>query len=372
MPSYSYGDRIEYYYLESTFPGNEPQTAFDCAGNHLNAFILLTSGLGIWNLDRNEKMSIQLRSIDYKGGLLPNTNKIARTLTWNNQAEIVYTQPLADNTWSDSRRLALSTGSSYMTLKQTLQDLVNSNTYDNYQPVYLISNIVGATNFTFVDRSVTLDSYTFVFDLMQSLANSGVSFDSFADVYMSVFGYEVSSTYNPTNINNIITWTEESGPDQSVVDWYNSLDLCFAQLLVNECGTNTTTSNILTSFKSCFTGPYAYAYKSNYSVYEILLYNPSTTPQLLRGIVTLPQEGGHSGNSFTVADIIILTIMSLALLVAAINLIFHCSKPRKPSMPLPEDRFKEAGEALLETEGRSAEESDLYFLSRATDTPLHR
>ena len=53
-------------------------------------------------------------------------------------------------------------------------------------------------------------------------------------------------------------------------------------------------------------------------------------------------------------------------------LIFHCSKPRKPSMPLPEDRFKEAGEALLETEGRSAEESDLYFLSRATDTPLHR
>ncbi len=113
IPDYAAGDSLEIYFLESPFPFNAPESiqvkAFiqiervykltdifffflivtqELAGRTFNEFALIHSGIGLWHLESDEKISIEFYADNYVDSLFP---VIAGngSLVWNNKGDIV-------------------------------------------------------------------------------------------------------------------------------------------------------------------------------------------------------------------------------------------------------------------------------------------
>lgn len=58
------------------------------AGRTFNEFALIHSGIGLWHLDSEEKISIEFYSNSYVGSLFPNIDS-SGALKWNNSGDVV-------------------------------------------------------------------------------------------------------------------------------------------------------------------------------------------------------------------------------------------------------------------------------------------
>ena len=315
----------------------------------------MSNGLGIWNLDRDEKISISLRSIDYKGGFLPKTNISTNTLTWANEAEVVVINPSPDDTWHGSRRLALSTGSSYEALKDVLQELDYSGQLKWFQPIsldYSPDNKFTSDEQVLLWPEITTNSYSFVAYLLNSLNEGGVDLETFAEVYQSRFSYATDLDYDIYDPKNTVAWSDPAMPNSDVVRWFNDLDNCMTNAVTEYCGYG---SLIFNATKKCYShDDYAYIYRNYTSVYKVPLKYGGESAKLLRLGVTLPENHSNDEEHFSTSDWAVFGFILLIVLIGVIKIIMLIRKNRGPALPLPRDEFKEQSHNLLETEGRSS------------------
>ena len=80
------------------------------------------------------------------------------------------TDPLADNTWSESRLVAVSNGAAYECLRSYLIYTAKSR-YAVYQPVSINAYMVSSDDHVGEKVVPFLDSYRFTLDLLQELVS---------------------------------------------------------------------------------------------------------------------------------------------------------------------------------------------------------
>ena len=65
FPTFDMGDKVEFYFIESSFPFTTSLYIRNNMGDLWNQYSLTHAGLGIWNKDTNIKYSIEIVCMNY-------------------------------------------------------------------------------------------------------------------------------------------------------------------------------------------------------------------------------------------------------------------------------------------------------------------
>jgi len=100
------------------------------AGSAYNSYGTAHAGLGIWDTTSDVKFTIEFVSIDYVGGLLPETSN--GEIIWKNVGSVVITDPVVDANWVSSRLITTTIGSAYSQLITFLKGITHLHLHYKY------------------------------------------------------------------------------------------------------------------------------------------------------------------------------------------------------------------------------------------------
>jgi len=283
------------------------------AGPSFIQYATTHAGLGVWDLTNGVKLTIEFVANDYTGALLPQLLVSSNSLYWNNSGSIAVTNPINENNWVNSRHVASSTGVAYADLRNYL--LGNYKTFNTYQPVTVVKTSYNdLLNGTVSQASVVVDaqdSYWFVNNLVQNLADFGCETETFIQTYASSFDYFTSSSSSAS----LVQWSSTSVPPSSVFDWFVALDACYTDKYNSAVNAKSGAQLFLIAIQSCY-GSYAYVYQSPTSVYNISLIDVETTanytyrtPALLRYKYKLPTASSVNPETLSWLDYILIILL---------------------------------------------------------------
>lgn len=291
----------------------------------------------MWDLTNGVKLTIEFVASDYTGALLPQLLSSSSSLYWNNSGLITVTNPINEDNWVNSRHIASSTGVAYADLRNYL--LNNYKTFSIYQPVTVVkTSLKDLLNGTETQSAVVVssqDSYWFVNNLVQNLADFGCVTETFIRTYASSFDYFTSSSSAP-----LVKWS--SVPPLSVYDWFVALEACYTDKYNAAVSTKSGAQEFLTSIQSCY-GSYAYVYQTPTSVYNISLIVVSTvsnytdrTPALLRYKYTLPNASSVNPETLSWLDYILIILLfgSVSIFIGYILYILWVDKSKLQTLTM--------------------------------------
>jgi len=353
MPFFQYGDQVEFYYLESSFPYNVPANVEVAAGSYFNNFVMTSAAMGIWNKDSNVKISVQFVCTSYVDALFPTVVTASTTsgkaLQWNNGGKIVVTEPLSENEWLDSRLVATSTGSAYQNIVDTLQNYEDDGDFTFYQPVNVLNPqalnpSLGTDNYLVQAQN----SYYLTMELFRVLSDTGVDLESFASLFLTSFSYATEAT--PV----LLQWAAADGPPVTVTDFFVAAKTCYNTKFSDVQGNSAAIDGgyggmvFLNSVIDCYANGTAYIYASATSVWEITLSPSQPTPQLLRFPVPLPPGNDDLNSDLSAMDILVLvslgSIFVILILVMGRHMWLKKSQPKGAHL---DDEFRGAIKSLL-------------------------
>jgi hypothetical protein len=334
LPTIDNSHQVQFYFLETSFPFNVPESISGSVGNGFKEYSTLVAGIGIWDTTSNKKFSIQFVSNSYVGALFPILNHNNGGITWNNTGSIVVTDPLDESSWISSRHIVTTDGGPYSRLVQYLQESDNS-VFDIYQPINIVyPSSTMIANYTADDNSFIFqlnsanegnevveatNSYTFAKYVVDELHSIGCKVDSFLPIYTSSFSYMTDS-----DEVEILDYMNNITAKNEVFDWFSSLESCYKNVFANAVASSTE-SLAFESISICYNiSSYAYVYNSESSVYKVHLYNTSIipVPSVYRYIYDLPKDLSNEQVPLDGADIFVL-ICFFALIAAGAYYFFN-------------------------------------------------
>jgi hypothetical protein len=344
---------VQFFYLESPFPFNTPQSIVDAAGSNYRSYGIGHAGLGVWDTTEGTKYTIELVSESYVGSLLPTVS--GNDLVWNNAGKIVISSPLDDDLWLNARLIATTSGNAFTQLITYLQDDIGS-TFQYYQPVtalYINASLVNTslgdvTNSNINEiGSITLapvNSFSFVDALIYQLGTFGIDLGAFLSIYATSFNYFTL----PDTVLQVV-----ASNNVDVLQWYSALSQCYSTMFNNIVQPGDGAQVFLQEIKNCY-GSYAYVFASPSTVYNITLANVTEyygTPFQAQYVYNLPDNNTGKALRLTMAEYVIIAFCAVATLIA-VALFFYrftCKKIRR-RISMEGSRFAErAVENIVES-----------------------
>lgn len=188
----------------------------DAAGNSFLKYGVSHAGLGMWDTTTDEKFSIEFVSNNYTGALFPEYSN--GQIVWNNAGSIVITNPLVENNWLNSRLISTTTANAWSQMVTYLKD--NTKKYAVYQPVtvvYANSSLISDNDEVTTDDIAAVggvsiyatNSFTFVDDMIQQLADYGCDLGAFLQIYATSYDYIAKVGVAPTEVDWVDGQTNE-------------------------------------------------------------------------------------------------------------------------------------------------------------------
>jgi hypothetical protein len=372
LPSFDYGDEVEFYLLESVFPTSTPMAFKQTMGAAFNAFAVTNAGLGIWNKDTSEKLTVQLVALSsYYSALLPSVQD--DVLVWANNATILYSPSVDLDYWTNSQLLARSTGTAYESLKKVAQQLQREGTFSRLQPVYVgvekdQMDDAASSSHHLSEVLAPVNSYTLVWRLLKELVDSSVQLHSFTSTFNTRFVYVADAGGNVDSDMDLevlpISGPANADTMTAVASWYSDLQACYCSAAESILAAQANVSDqacggtlFMDSITACYSpSPHAYLFRDESSVYKVPLSftadNQSVSPLLERTAVSLPHVEDTDGVHFHMADYLAVAALCLLALAMTVRLLVFATQRREVVDSLvPDKDFLESTASLLARDG---------------------
>jgi hypothetical protein len=398
LPILSATDGVEFFVLQAPFPYNVPDDIQQAAGSSWNGYAIAHSGLGVWDTTTNQRFSIEFISDSYTGSLLPVLNPDTSSITWDNSASVVVTDPLEDSNWIASSLVSTTNGAAYNNLAEYLQD--NRELFTTYQPVAVImtngSTLMNVTTVTNIDSPMEIgsstvqahDSYWFVTALLVQLGNFGSDLEIFLQVYQTSFYYlqmdpGLRGDGGVTNLleSSIVEIPEGSSAMAEVYAWFSALNTCYAAEFDVTSGSINGAQLFLQGLKVCYqNSSVAYVYASANSVYNITLFAstdyhdvpPSAnTPLYAEYEYVLPGSSEKSSQSLVVVDYVLISIMLLLAVLVISYAMYRLYQGPVKNQKADHHGKEEIAKRLVDGDGEDNDAMMNYYKERASESSNH-
>jgi len=323
LPAIDDTDEVQFYYLESSFPFNAPDSVVSKAGSQFTSFVTTHCGLGIFDVTKSLRFSVELVALNYTGALLPVAT--STSFAWNNEASIAVTNPFDPTRWLVSRLVSTTSGTAYSDLVDWLVS-GSWNPGQIYNPVTVALVGSGAKDTTVAPT----DSYTFVQQVLQQLSNFGAPLDSFLSPSATAF------TYYTTRSPTVLSWRSQDPAPASVRLYYKALNDCYSQALADS------TNPWLSLQSKCYiAGSHALVFRSTTSVWNVSIAASPATPALVRAPYALPVTPSQPIQKMSATDTIFIVVLLVAGLCGLAGILKQTVCVRKSRFELEQEKMAE-------------------------------
>ena len=318
-------DEVQFYYLESSFPFNAPESVVSQAGSQFTSFVTAHCGLGVFDVTNGLKFSVELVALNYTGALLPVAT--STSFAWNNEASIAVTNPFDPSSWLVSRLVSTTSGAAYSDLVEWLVS-GSWNPGQIYNPVTVA--VVGSGAQDTIVSVTPANDYAFVQQILQQLSNFGAPLDSFLSPSATAF------TYYATRSPTVLSWRSQDPAPASVRLYYKALNECYSQAFAD------TTNPWLSLQSKCYiAGSHALVFRSANSVWNVSIAASPATPALIRAPYALPVTPSQPPQKISATDTIFIVVLLVAGLCGLAGILKQTVCVRKSRFELEQQKMAE-------------------------------